>query len=386
MMGAAQEAGVVLLWWSGMASAQDCPSRDDRLDLMDAAERSLVEADVEAAETSRRELEAALGCGAVANPELLARMWLVEGALLTLAGDEATAAASWQAAARVSPGTWNPDLGDMLRTTYESALQTSASGSTPLSIEPELFRWIGAVDGEVITRFPITVDPGLHLVQVGANEDDVRFARIVMAFPDTPVVVVTGLVEPTKDEPRPAPTAVTPSPEAEPPPPPIEHPPVTLHAAVGSAIGLGRPSDTTDEPAVKILVPIETGLVFRPVQAVWIRGAIRAGQLLNGEFAYSDSFGDATSPTSLGFDLAGGLGARQGDLGLLAGYHWPGRVAFRGTVAVQLGSLPAAIEGRIGMDVLTGGAPETAFDVLLAFRPRLVRHRQGFGDEGGATE
>ncbi|MCA9492422.1 MAG: hypothetical protein KC621_20960 [Myxococcales bacterium] len=377
---------MVLLWWSGVASAEDCPSRDDRLDLIDSAERSLVEADVDAAEATRRELEAALGCGAVANPEMLARMWLVEGALLSLGGDETTAAASWQAAARVSPGTWNPDLGDMLRTIYETALQTSPSGSTPLSVEPELFRWIGAVDGEVITRFPITVDPGLHLVQVGASEDDVRFARIVMAFPDTPVVVVTGLVEPTKEEPKPEPVAENPPPEIAPPPEPVEHPPVSLHAAIGGAVGLGRPSDTTDEPAVKLLVPVETGVVFRPVNAAWIRAALRAGQLMNGEFAYGDAFGEATSPTTVGFDIAGGLGARQGDLGLLAGYHWPGRVAFRGTVAVQLGALPAAIEGRIGMDVLTNGAPETAFDVLLAFRPRLVRHREGFGDGDDAAE
>lgn len=366
--------GNALLILVGAASAQEeCPDRLERLDLLDAAERATVEADLPTADEKLRALEAAFSCGPLAEPELLGRMWLVEGAWLELQGDAEAAGDSWRAAQRIAPGRWAEDFGTKLRGAYESANRVAQGGTSVISLDPPLFRWIGAVDGVVVEEFPVTVPPGLHLVQVGPDVDHVQFARILLAFPDTPSVVVTGLVEPTSDG-APAPEPVAEVVPAEPAKPPRNPGRVALHTAVGADAVVGRAGENAagSEPAFKLLAPVETGLVVRPTAKTWVRAAVSAAPFVNGAFVYDDKFGATTTPTALGFAATGGFAAAQGDMGLLLGYQWPGRVAVRGVLAGALGRSPLRVEGRVGLNAATEGPPEPAFGVVLAFAPRVV--------------
>lgn len=366
--------GIALLTLLAAAEAADeCPDRLDRLDLVEAAERALVEADLAAADARLRELEAAVGCGPLAEPELLGRMWLVEGAWLTLQGDAEAAADSWRAAARVAPGRWVVEYGAKLRKAYEDANAAPPRGDTLITLDPPLFRWIGAVDGEVVA-FPATVPAGLHIVQVGPDEDHVAFSRILLAFPDTPSVVVTGLLEPTTTAPAPAPAATEPEPQV------VEKPPrdpgaLALHVGIGGDAIVGRPvvGEAADEPGVKIVLPVETGLTVRPARSVWVRTAVVAGPLLGGAFVYEDQYGEGVSPAALGAHLAGGYGAPQGDIGALVGVQWPGRVVARALLGGVLGRSPLRLEGRVGIDGAIGRSPEPAFSLVLSFAPRFVR-------------
>jgi hypothetical protein len=352
---------------AGGAPQPGCPSRAERLDLLDEGEQALTEADFASAETKLKALEGSFSCGPLVEVDLLARMWLLEGAWYTLQGNADLGGDSFRAAARVAPATWVSDYGASLRSAYEAAVAAPPTGSTTLSVEPNIFRWVGAVDGQ-ITRFPVTVSPGLHLVQVGATETDMRFARIVVSFPDNPVVVVTGLVEPTgSEQPQPQPTG--PAPREV-----VVHPPWTLHVGVGASASFGVDPDGP-ETGTKLAIPLEAGVVWHPINPVWTRLALSGGPLLTGVYGWSDGDVVTSSPSALGFHAAGGFAASQGELGLLAGWQWPGRAAIRGVLAAHVPKAPIRAEARIGLNVPTGAPPETALDVLLELTPRLVRRR-----------
>jgi hypothetical protein len=353
---------------AGGVAQPGCPTRAERLDLLDEGEQALVEADFGTAETKLRALEGAFSCGQLVEPELLARMWLLEGAWLTLQGDAEQGATSFQAAARVAPATWVSDFGTALRSKYEAAIDREVTGSTTLSLEPDLFRWIGAIDGKP-SKFPTSVSPGLHLVQVGASIEDVRFSRIIIAFSDTPVVVVTGLVEPTSTTLQPVPGSPRVVEREK-----VESPPLALHVGVGGSASFGA-DPAGPESGTKLSLPIETGVLWHPVDAAWTRLAFVAGPLLTGTYAWTDGAVPTSSPSQLGVHAAGGFSAGQGDLGLQAGWQWPGRFALRGVIAGHVPNSQFRAEGRIGVNVPTTGAPETALDLVLEFTPRLVRRR-----------
>jgi hypothetical protein len=212
---------------------------------------------------------------------------------------------------------------------------------------------------------------------VGATDTDVRFSRIVVAFPNDPVVVITGLVEPTGSEvTQPQPT------RPETPKVVVEHPPWALHTGVGVAASFGADPDGP-ETGTKLAVPIEAGVVWHPINAVWTRVALAGGPLLTGVYGWSDGDVATSSPSLLGAHLAGGFAASQGELGLLAGYQWPGRVAVRGVLAAHVPKVPARLEARIGLNAPTGATPETALDVLVELTPRLVRRRAPDEDADG---
>jgi hypothetical protein len=363
----------LLLWSASPSQAQECPDRLARLDLLDEAERALVEADLDTTDLKLRELEAALACGPLAEGELLGRLWLVEAAWLTMQGDALAAGDSWRAAARVAPGRWVENFGKQLRESYEAATAETPVGTATLSLDPPLFRWVGSVDGRVV-EFPAQVPPGLHLVQVGSDESHVVFARMVVAYPSTPIVVQTGLVEPT--------TAFVGDP-AEPGEPPREEklpkeplpaPTSSLFVAGGANLAIGKPVGEGEgaEPGVKVVLPIETGLTLRPGRA-WIRWVGLAGPLVGGNFRYTDKFGETSTPVALGTLLAAGASAGQGDMGLMAGFQWPDRVPVRGVVAGRLPRFPGQFEGRLGMNAAFGRTPEVAFDVVFALTPALIR-------------
>lgn len=356
------------------ARAADCPTRLERLDAVEAAEQALIEADLAATDLKLRELEASLACGGLAETELLGRLWLVEAAWLTMQGDTDAAGDSWRAAAAVAPGRWLDDYGVNLRRAYEQATARPSDDVATLTLDPPLFRWIGAIDGQIVD-FPVTVPAGLHLVQVGPDQDHVAFARMLVAFSSAPSVVVTGLVEPT-DEPGPVVAAPVPEPVLE------DRFPVgvvSLYTAVGADLAFGRSVSRgeADEPAVKVLLPFQTGVVLRPsgpdrIQT-WFRLTADAGLLVGGDFLHTDAYGDATTPAALGTQVAAGAASGRTDMGLLVGYQWPDRVPIRGVIAARLRQAPVQIEGRLGLNAAFGRNPEPAFDIAIAAIPTLFR-------------
>ncbi|MEZ4239041.1 MAG: hypothetical protein R3F59_23385 [Myxococcota bacterium] len=375
-------ASLLTVWWllAAPARAQDCPDRLARLDMIEAAEQKLLEADLAGADLGLRSLEKALGCGSLAESDLLARMWLLEGAWLTLQGDPQAAVDSWRAAARVAPGRWVDAYGPELREAYDEAVAAPSPEETArIHLDPPLFRWIGAVDGH-IQNFPARVEPGLHVVQVGPGEDDIRYARVLVAFPEAPSVVVTGLVEPTNafDE------ASQPGDDGKPYKPPKDPIPpanLSLYTAVGSALALGRGVDgargASAEPGVKLTLPLETGFTVRPGSRAFVRLAGTAALLVGGEFQFDDAHGAGHSPAAVGASLTGGAWSGLGDMGLLVGYQWPDRIPVRGVLAGRLPRFPLQVEGRLGMNAAFGRTPEPALDVVFALTPRLFRRSDG---------
>jgi hypothetical protein len=202
----------------------------------------------------------------------------------------------------------------------------------------------------------------------------VKFARVVSVFGGAPTVVQTGLTEPS-DFVAPVGTGPAPAPrkpvkQRQPLPPAV----ASLYTAAGVHLALGRQltrgADT--QPATKLLLPVETGVVVRPGKA-WVRVAGSAAPLASGVLLYDDAYGDTASPVALGATVAGGLVAQQGDIGLLAGYLWPDRVPVRAVVAVRTPRFPFQVEGRLGMDLPLGATPEPAFELHFALTPGLFR-------------
>ena len=228
----------------------DCPDRQALLDVVQAA---VVEADLDAAEAGLSALEDAFACGTVADPQQLARMWLLEGAWLSFIGDTAGAIACWNAANRVAPNLWIPDLGDELRADYETA--TPLDGSGHIDVEPVLF-WgsIAAVDGQM-TALPLEVAPGLHLVQAGTAGDEIAIGRIISVTPNSTAVVATGLMDPAQ---------MGSAAPAEPVVVAVESKyPIRAHIGVGATVAIGDAisgARAGDEPADKLSVPLELGL------------------------------------------------------------------------------------------------------------------------------
>ncbi len=297
---------------SAWAQQQPCPDRNDRLDLIDEAEAALVEADLATVDRRLRRLDEAWGCGPVADGELLGRVWLVEGAYLVLQGDIASGSEAWRAAGRVAPGEWVSEFGDRLRELYEAALDVP-QGRAEIVVMPPLFQYLGTVDGQQV-RFPFELDAGLHLVQVGPTLDSVEFARSLIVAQDTSSVVQTGLLEGTSGN--------LPAPPAPPATPgtstvqvrklPVFEAALALHIGGGAQMAMGRGIESVagSETAVKLLLPLETGLVLRPGRSWWLRPTVMTAPLIGTELLYTDSRGQtdtpAATPAALGAQLAGG--------------------------------------------------------------------------------
>ena len=136
--------------------------------------------------------ELGLTCGAWATPELLADLWLVEGARAGLGGHPLDAADAFSAAARVAPGRWDADLGPDLRRVYDEATQQPSGAPGELRVKPELPELVVRLDGAVVAQ-PAIIASGLHLVQVGPANGPVIFGRMFLQPADEILTVDTGI-------------------------------------------------------------------------------------------------------------------------------------------------------------------------------------------------
>ena len=327
----------------------------------------MISADLFAARSRLSEVEESLACGGLARPDELARLWLLEGALATFSGDTQSAADAFRAAAEVEPGRFIEDLGPQIRAAYEAALAERSTGLGTLFVEPTLAGWTLAIDGTPTTS-PIATPEGLHVVQVGPTPDEVVFARVIHAIADLTIVIETGLEpvllrDPPQTNPRTTPDAViVPKPRPE--------PPLTVAwlASAGLGLGVGERLDHPlgTEPALKPVVPLETGIRLG-FQDGWVRAACGAGPLLTGRYLYTSEDQPRTSPVWLGGHLGGGWASEDLSAGALVSLQWPGRIGLRGLAALPLGDLPLELEGRAGLNVTTARAPEGALELLVTF-------------------
>ena len=167
---------------------------EDVAPLVDQAEQAIFQVRFDVAEGLLSRAEKGMACGALADPELLARLWLAEGAMYSFSGDDVGSFHAFQAAIRVAPRMWVSNYGAHLRERYDEAFNTTV-GKGFIDFEPQLAFYEGAVDGVVLTEFPAEVSEGLHLVQVRPPSGTVVFGRVVFVDGDSTARVRTGITE-----------------------------------------------------------------------------------------------------------------------------------------------------------------------------------------------
>lgn len=203
----------MILAFVALAHAE-CPALDPTLE---AATAALVDgADPAPAFAAA---EASLAC-APADKAHLARLWLLHGAALHLAGDASAAEGWFAAAATVDEKVWDERLGPVVRQALDAARHRAPGMLQPT--RPVL------IDGEKQERFPIPADSGPHALQAL----DASWARVVLVEPsETLRVEVPAAIPKSKvKKARPAGWAVAGA--------------VALAGAVGCGVGAVLQSDT----------------------------------------------------------------------------------------------------------------------------------------------
>ena len=337
----------------------NCP---DAAEAVEVAERLVLFADLERGKEALVLVEAAFACGPPADAATLARMWIVEGALLTDAGDPAGGSALYASARRTGPGVWIAAFGPEKQAQYEAAALPRGAGTLTLDGTAGT-RGTTWVDGGVV-EVPSLISAGAHLVQYGAD-GHVRFAQVVVVS-DAQVLHV--LVPPDPHPAPPEPTAVAPA-------VPLARSPIALvplsvptgthpyvHLGVGTDLSFGggvdRPMEFgTNEAGMTVRLPLELGGGAAGRHG-WVRAAVSAAPVLSGA---------ATSPFEAGGHLAGGVCVGPVDIGLLGGYSWSEVLTTRVVLGVVLPGAPIELEVRAGLNVGADATLERAASVVIAF-------------------
>jgi len=180
---------------------------DDPEALVAKVETAVGEARLELAQETLKRLEVSFGCSPVVDASLLARMWLAEGVLAYFNGDVESTKLSFGAARGVAPNVWDENYGADLRSIYDGVVVEQIKGEIRLASPAE--GYVISVDG-VQTELPISVSPGLHLVQIGSSPVASSFGQIVYVMPEDSLVldpqlealvVVSEVSKPSTDRP-----------------------------------------------------------------------------------------------------------------------------------------------------------------------------------------
>ncbi len=160
---------------------------DDPAEKVSLVEQAVLDARFDDARDHLAQAEAAFGCTGTADNTLLARLWLAEGAMAHIEGDERSRDQAFASAARVAPDTWTTAFGDDLRTAWEAAA-AAPRGQGQLQLEGLDDGAVAMVDGQPM-QVPAELDSGLYLVQADAKGGPPVFARIVLVPDDQTLVV-----------------------------------------------------------------------------------------------------------------------------------------------------------------------------------------------------
>lgn len=174
----------MILYFAAAAHAECAPVADT----LEAVTRALVDGvDSAPAFTAA---EAALACGSATSGEL-ARLWLLHGASLHLAGDVTSAEAYFAAAYTLGPTGYDDRLGPTVRAAFEAAKHGDPGRLTanrPVH-----------VDGKKLKRFPATLESGPHAVVA----TDAGWARVVVILPNDDLLIEVpppGTASPTQEK------------------------------------------------------------------------------------------------------------------------------------------------------------------------------------------
>ena len=361
---------ILFLLFAQLAVAADPPPCEGPALVLAQAQERLNEARFDQARNLLASAEGAFGCGEVADPALLAHQWLIEGALEYYDTRDADAASeAFAAARRVAPDVWIPDLGAEVRAHWESVTQPEESGTLSVQGAPE--GAVVALNGTVVT-LPATAAAGLHLVQVGIDEQDIRYARIVYVPPSQSVSLGVSGADWTIAAPQ-APLVEVPEATVE----PTQQEPggFGVHAALGAGVMLGQAislesstGEILTEPATKVVTPLELGATVR-TDTLWIRAAAGASVLLGGQFVFLGNDGPEGWPAMVQAHAGGGSYLGNTELGGLLGIALPGRLSARGTVSAPWTGTPVYIEVRAGANLTTTQKVEPGVELLLTVRP-----------------
>ncbi len=202
--------------------------------LVEVAEQAVFELRVDDARATLGRIEEAFGC-AVVDPEVLARFFDVEGALLVHAGDRDGATLRFAAARAIVHDGLDPMYGSKVRAVSDATARAPIESEIDLSPRP-------AEDDDVrvdtaLVSLPVSVTSGLHLVQVGPP-GTVAFGELVLVEPGGRLVVSTHrLSAPAADLPAPLPAPGAPSSPS--PEPGRRGPSVGLLVTSGALAALG---------------------------------------------------------------------------------------------------------------------------------------------------
>lgn len=350
------------------ASAAPCPDAQEHVY---AAKEAVLQLDLEAAEASLLRAEQGLACGLPALPDMLAELWIVEGALRTLQRDDDSAELAFGAARRTSPTLFVREFGPDVQRRWEGATPSRELGHIDAMPDASAYRVF--LDGTEVV-FPVDAEAGLHLVQV-THRDQVRYGKVLLVLAGDEHLLLTELpVEPS--EPRAM--VVSPLPEVSEPTPAPTDSAASAWLGGGASVALGQEiigrtddGQTLREPPVKVMVPLEVGATLAP-GAVWVRAAGWVAPLLGGSVLFSTPETRlGQMPLSVGGYGAGGVELGAVRTGVLVGVLWPGRLPLRAVASLPVGSMPVHVEGRAGANLSSARPPEPALEVVVAWTPGL---------------
>lgn len=244
--------------------------------IVTALEAAATEGRLADARAAKERVLGAFGCR-LADPGLLARVWLADAVVLATEGDGAGSSDALAAAARSGPDAWRDVYGSEFRRQFDAAAAAEApTGRLVLTLEPpsDAPHTI-AIDGVRADTVPVELPSGLHLAQAGYG-DDVRFVRELYVVagqdllvganlgppPVEPARITPGFVEPPEpvfvDVAGPVEPASDPSgprPDGKPFPTLLALGGLTGAAAIGTAVGAvlqnGAMRQATDLPSLE---------------------------------------------------------------------------------------------------------------------------------------
>jgi hypothetical protein len=195
---------VTLLAMQGPAIASEPGPCVPPSEVLERAEQALIDLRLETLPSLEARLEQSWACGPVAQVEDLSRAWLVQAAAQEIQGSQEQAEAAWQAAAILSPETWNPRLGPALRQQYEHAVALPTLPMGQLSLNQDLPSSLRIYVDGTETVMPTDVAVGPHLVQVVRGGSSSRGATLLRVAPNEQVQIDVDQFTLPPSQPRPS--------------------------------------------------------------------------------------------------------------------------------------------------------------------------------------
>ena len=221
------------IWLLSVGATLASPCEDVEAIVLDV-EQSVMQLRLAQATLALERAEEALSCGAHGSSELLGRMWLAEGVLHEMQGDQAASAAAFAAAGRAHPDGWDATYGEAMEARYRSAL-VAPGGVAWLDVAPVPVPYEARLDGAP-AAFPAEIPSGIHLVQVGPADAPALFGQIVDLAPGDRTELYSGLTPPVSElDERPELAAGVEASRA------VSSPPVDLAGALGVPVSKPAP-------------------------------------------------------------------------------------------------------------------------------------------------